>query len=304
MTQFNTLPETYVFSDGDERDRLVTLHDSSKPNFLKILQRVLDDYGLAHRLEQAQQANTKVEILDVGCGEGLYLHDLAQILEARGFLAAADLNGIDRDATSLELAKDFRTVLQPPRPYLNFYVHDIRMPFEENAELKAVNKLQFDFIYATLVLEHIPNAQKIEEMLYQHLKPGGVIYLRNTMLGEGDTVAPTPSMYQPTRAFQNFIANLNEGVDIAVQTQHWLAAFGAVQIQNFEDVAYANSDSQLGLATLQNWVLAIRNSLPKAVQSGRMTQEQSETLLDTILQELNGDPRGYWKQMDTLACKP
>lgn len=305
MTQNNSLPETYVFSDGDERDRLIVLHDSSKPNFLKVMQRVLDEYGLAELLEKAAQNNTKVRILDAGCGEGLYLYDLAQLLEERNLLEAADLNGIDRDAFSLELANEFKHILQPPRPYLNFYAHDLRKPLAENPELKAADKLQFDFIYATLVLEHISNAEQLLTLLYNYLKPGGIIYLREGRLSADSWEAPTPSMQPPTHAFYDFIYSVNDGKEIAVLEAGWLKSLGATQVQAIEDTAYANGDNELGLQTLRNWVLAIKNSLPKAIQFGRMTQEQSETLMDTILQELNeGNPHGYWKQVDTLARKP
>lgn len=304
MSEFGINSETYVFANGDERDRLIIQHDGFKPKFLGILQRVLDDYGLAERMKQARQHGTKVSILDAGCGEGLFLHDVAQEIAERSFLDVIDLNGFDRDALAISLANEFKTVLKPPRPYLNFYVHDLRTPFEENPALKEANKLQFDFIYATLVVEHIPNSQKIVADLYQHLKPGGVIYLRDTLVTEVDYFAPTPAMAIPTKAFRSYVASLNPEVVVAKENVNWLKALGATQLQVSEDMVYADGDSPQHIEELRNWVLGIKNSLPKVVETNRMSQAEADALMDKIYQELNGDPRGYWKLLDTLARKP
>lgn len=306
MSDIGINSETYVFASGDERDRLIIQHDGFKPKFLRIMQRILNDYGLMQRLKEARKFGTKVSVLDAGCGEGLFLHDIAELVEDYGFLDVVDLSGIDRDALAISLANEFKTVLKPPRPYLNFYVHDIRTPLEENPALLEANKLQFDFIYSTLVIEHIPNSQKLVESLYSYLKPGGIIYFRDTVNTEGtvDIQPPTPSMAIPTLAFRSYVISLNRGVVVAKETANWLRTLGAIKIETTEDIVPADGDSPEHIEELRNWVLVIKNSLPKLVESGRMSQTDADELMNKIYQELNNDPRGYWKLLDTIARKP
>src|SRR5438105_4389333 len=91
----------YLFTSPSEGERLTIQHEHFKPSVLAAFNRLLDQYGLAERLTQAKATKTKLRLLNFGCGEGLYLHDLAQVLEARGLLEGAELNGLDINPASV-----------------------------------------------------------------------------------------------------------------------------------------------------------------------------------------------------------
>ncbi len=87
----------YLFPSNSEMEanRLFIYHSVSKPGVTEALNHILDEYGLAAKLQAAKANGSKVRVLNFGCSEGLFLHDLAEKLEKRGLLEAADLNGID-----------------------------------------------------------------------------------------------------------------------------------------------------------------------------------------------------------------
>ena len=75
----------YIFAETDDRDRLLIQYQAYKPSFERVLAQVLDEYSLAQRLQAALDNSAvpaTVRILDVGCGEGLYLQKIAATLEA------------------------------------------------------------------------------------------------------------------------------------------------------------------------------------------------------------------------------
>jgi SAM-dependent methyltransferase len=298
----------YVFMGGDERDRLILQHDAFKPFFLEAIERLFSDYGLEQRLQQATTQTHKFQILDVGCGEGLFVQDVAEVLEKRHLLEGVTLIGIDQDVMAITLANDFKTLYdtEHPRPYLQFFTHDATVPLEDNPVLVEANLLQFDLIYATLTFEHIRSARSQIERLYRrNLKPGGLLFLRDAVIkeGEGGWVAPTPAMCGTTQSFVYYIASWNDGLEVASLCAEWLRELGASQVQTSMVRAEASTGSDQSLKILQNWLLAIQNSLPSIVKAGRMSQADADALLPTILEQLSAESLGFWTMLDTFALK-
>lgn len=174
-----------------------TLYKVERENFRQIMERALQEYGLLERLKQAKAAYRQLSFIDVGCSEGLILHNLADILEQHGLIEATDLNGADVDSTAIATADEFARAVTPPRPYLNFYVHKLGLPFSECSALVADGKLQFDFLMIRRKLEYLPKARQRLEQFYQALKPGGIIYVRSlisTADGEDGSVILHPAI--------------------------------------------------------------------------------------------------------------
>jgi SAM-dependent methyltransferase len=310
----------YIFGTPyvDDRERLVVQHDIFKHNFVQMVEKVLLDYGLAQKLEQAKAigSSKKVRILDVGCGEGSFLHDVAEILQARGLLEVAELIGFDKDAAAIAMAQDLyvtdstigvttEVISETTAPFLQFYVQDATDL--SNTDNPALADRHFDFIYALMVFEHIPNAKRYVEELYDHwLVPGGAIYLRDALAWEGENswLAPLPAMAQQLRAFKSFIVKLNEGKEVASEEVTWLRDLGAIQVQTFLDLLKADLTSDRGLEVMGHWVMMIRNSLPRLVSGNLLSQEQANTILDDIYQNLEQANPGYWGTVNTLAQKP
>ena len=104
--------------------------------------------------------NTKARILDLGCGDGLFVQELLKSF------TTASVMLIDGSAEMLEAAKK-RLGIQAN---LNF----IQASFQE---LLTDNLLKenFDFIYSSLAIHHLPFEEKrnLYAYIYNHLSPGG-----------------------------------------------------------------------------------------------------------------------------------
>src|SRR5262249_34657223 len=149
MSMTKTEYRDYIMGMADDRQRMERTHRHLKAEFVRVVEQVLEEYELAEQLKAAKSGEcTRLKILDVGCGEGLYLHDVAEVLEGRDLLSAATFYGTDINQAMIETAVEYARLSKPPRPYLNFYVHDIRQPFETQPGLFLDRQPYFDFIFA------------------------------------------------------------------------------------------------------------------------------------------------------------
>lgn len=315
--------QNYVFAQSNDRERLMLQYQVFKPSFIAAIEKVLDEYGLAQRLQQVTATTTdakgdagsisnanKVRLMDVGCGEGLFLSEVAALLEARGLLAAADLNGVDLDSGAIATAREFSRVSKPPRPYLNFYVHDATRPFAAQLNLAMGNKLEFDFIMALALVEHLPDARPQVERLYDSLRPGGVIYLRDVVVAGADKdaedgwLAPHPAMTPIYRHFFAYMQSKNPDVEVAKAQAGWLRERGAEMVQTTTLPFIAGGDSQTGMLMLRNWFMGLRNSSPALVKQGLISQAEVYQTIQTLFRELNASAKGRSVLVDTFARKP
>jgi SAM-dependent methyltransferase len=281
-----------------------------------MFERALEEYGLCDKLEQVKaqkQAKSsdfrKVRILDIGCGEGLFLYDIA---EARGLIEVAELVGIDIDTTAIKTANEFCKESVPPRPYLKFMNRDITQPFQNEREgMPNVNLTGFDFIFAITVIEHIAQARQHIQRIYQHLlRPGGVIYLRDAVLqsqevDEADGWAVAHLAMGPFfQQLFGFIQNKNPGVEVAKDQADWLREMGATKVITQHNKVISGGLTPHGVAMLRNWVMGIRSSAPFLISRGLVTQAQYDETIKRLFEELNGYSQGHITLVDTLAAKP
>jgi 2-polyprenyl-3-methyl-5-hydroxy-6-metoxy-1,4-benzoquinol methylase len=311
--------QEYVLSDASDRERLLVQHDVFKPTVMTMFERVLDEYGLCHKLEQAKaQKKTnassfqKVRILDIGCGEGLFLYDLAALLEARGLIEVAELVGIDVDSTAINTANEFCKESVPPRPYLKFVNRDITQPFQNEREgTTNTNLTGFDFIFAIAVIEHLPDARQHIQRIYQHLlRPSGAIFLRDAVLRPQEVdetdgwVAAHPAMDPFYRQFFGFMQNKNLGVEVAKAQADWLGEMGANKVATQHEQVISGGLTPGGVAMLRNWVLGIRSGAPFLISRGLITQALYDEAMRRLFEELDGYSYGHITLIDTLAAKP
>ncbi len=296
----------YIFVEADDNNRLILQHEILKPNFEHILAKVLDEYGLAEKLHKAKTTGEKVRILDFGCAEGLYLHDVAAVLEERGLLEAADLNGIDINPGAIATADEFSKISKPARPGLNFYVHDGKQPLESCLGLQKNGAAQFDFIYAMVVMEHFSEARQHVERLYGSLKPGGVIYLRDYVLDEGPEgwLVPHPALIPFSKVFTGHLRSINPGVNVTIDQAGWLREIGAELIHTELDIIPIGGETKRGMDMLRNSIMITRNAGPMLIAKGVMTQAAFDALMATLFKEINRDSIGQASHIDTLARKP
>jgi 2-polyprenyl-3-methyl-5-hydroxy-6-metoxy-1,4-benzoquinol methylase len=296
----------YVFAEANDRERLQIQHDAFKPKVLDNFKHILDNYGLDQQLKLAKAQGRQLRILDFGCGEGMYLHDMAEILEKRDLLGAAELSGIDVDPSAIATADDFCKISKPPRHYLKFYVHDGTFPLHTCPGLLQDGHARFDFVYAMVVMEHLPNARHHIEHLYHSLVPGGVLYLRDILIQEGPQaqIFAHPRMVTFGRAMLTTIAKVNNGIEVSTAQPGWLRELGAEHIQDALDLVPIGGDTKQGMLMMRNNIMAIRNSKPHLLASGMMTEAQFDALFDTIYKEFNRETRGQLALVDTIARKP
>lgn len=299
--------QKYIFEEAhDDRSRLVIQHETYKDQFDAIFERVLNEFGLRQTLEKAKANHEKVSILDAGCGEGLYMHDVADILDKYGLTEAVTLIGVDRDNTALFTAQQYSKLSNPPRPYLEFFAHDLTTPLETNLGLKAYQNVKFDFIYAVLVMEHLPNAKTCLAYLYDALKPGGIIYLRDIVTQEGENgwIAPHPAIAGFYRGLFAFLNQLNSGIELATTQVDWLREFGAELLESKPYKITTGDASQMSLKALRNWVMVARNSLPILIARNVISQAQADQLMQVMFHELKQDSTSQLTLIDTIAQKP
>lgn len=296
----------YIFSHADDRERQVIQHRVFKPVFVELINRLFDQYALAEKINQLNRAGQTFKVLDFACGEGLFLHDIAEVFEAREAVQHALFFGIDVDQSAIITANDYCQVSQPPRPYLHYYVHDAHNPLENAEGLFMDGRKQFDFIFAIQALEHISGAQECLQELYKHLAPGGLIYVRDLILtpGEDGWKMPHPAMNLFGQAYAAFIAKANQGVEVARTVPSWLQDLGA-QLLEAKVVAFpVGGTTQAARDNMRNILMGTRHAMLTLVASGMLTQEKMDNIMDTLFKELNQECVGQLSYFDTLATKP
>jgi 2-polyprenyl-3-methyl-5-hydroxy-6-metoxy-1,4-benzoquinol methylase len=306
MSLDTTTYKEYLFGVADDGERRTIQHSIFRPDYISQIEKVLDEYGLATRLEEALKTGKKLRFLDLGCAEGMFLHDLAEVLERRGLLAAAELNGIDRDEATIELAEQFALASNPPRPYLTFYTYDLTQPLTGCRGLSRKGEARFDFISGISFMAHLSNSRNHLENFYQALKPGGVIFLRDTVLEEGGKgwISSHPVLIPFGYALNNFLRNLNNGLDISVEQARWLEELGAEKVEETHRAYPVGGTTQLGMRMLRNTVMLVRNSGASLTASKMLTQAQFDHMIDTLFRELGPDSRGQQSWIEVIARKP
>ncbi len=304
----------YVFADDmDDRARLAVQHAGMKPYVVEHMQHALDEYKLAERFAQftntPKNAVKPARVLDFGCGEGLFLHDFAELLEARGLLAGVELNGIDKNRVAIITAEEYAQSSKPPRPYLNFYVHDGQNPLEQCTLLRRESEPQptsFDFIYASLVIEHLPQARQHVEKLYKALKPGGVIYFYSCDLvrlhAEFEHFHPTFRFFG--QAVTKMIMTVNPGLNVGYEEATWLQEAGAENVQANYVATVVGGGTKFGRLLLKDMVMVARGTGRILVQRGVITQAKFDQMMSDLYSQLTGEKQGQGWFIETMARKP
>jgi hypothetical protein len=225
-------------------------------------------------------------------------------------LEAARLYGIDGDRVMVTTADDFARVSKPPRPYLQFYYHDLKLPLERCPGLTVGTygqSVQFDFIFGLNSLIYTPHSQQVLSRLYrQNLKPGGVMYLRDYVHTEGPDgwQAPHPALQPILASCFYLLEGYNPGIVAAEATGQWLEQLGAEHVQSNPDVIPWGGPNQRGKDMMRDIILLAYTSGPSFIESGLMTQQQYNELMRVVYRELTLDYVGQVIHIDNLARKP
>jgi hypothetical protein len=300
-------------TDVSYHARLALQFKVMQPLFEKAINQVLDEYGLAEKLSQAKQRGQVLRLLQLHCGEGLYLHELARLLETRGLLAAAQLNGIEEDQTQITTADEYRNLASPPRPYLNFYCHKLQQPLEECVGLRqglgASGATRFDFIFGGFnALSLTKNARVVVERIYrQNLKDGANLMFIEGVRREGPVGwrVPHPGMAKVVRTLHQIGASYNPGSeDIGTDTARWLGKLDAGPVSSYRALTPWGGPTEPGRIQLLNMLAIIRISGPEMVKVGLITPQEYDDFIQIIYKELTPHHLGQYTFTVTLAAKP
>lgn len=108
-------------------------------------------------LEKIEQQNPK-SILDVGCGDGFYLHLLHSLFPK------AKIIGVDMDKNALKSAS------------LNVKGKNVKLKYGDARNLKFKDS-SFDTVLASEILEHLEDDSKGLKNICRVLKPGGLVLI-------------------------------------------------------------------------------------------------------------------------------
>jgi SAM-dependent methyltransferase len=305
-------------SAADDRQRLVVQHDVFKPIIMEMFQLALKDYGLLDKLEQAKEASnrganaaSKVAILDLGCGEGLFTYDFAGLLEQYNLRNSSEILGIDIDGAAINTSIEFCKNSKPARPYISFRTRDIALPFASEDPDSKVPSHRYDFIFILSVMVHLIDSRKHLQRIYQHLlKPGGVIYIADTVLALDDedpvdgAVLPHPAMYPFCKELLGFTRRKNPGIEVATAQVQWLEEFGAERITSTKNRIVAGGNTLEGIAMLRNLIMAIRIGAPFLISHGLISEAFYDEVMVRLFKELSVYSEGYTTLVNVIATKP
>lgn len=296
----------YLFKEVDNRERLALRYQCYKPSFRQTIQKVLDQYGLAAKLQLAKTRGTKCRILNLACGEGYFLHDLAALLEERGLREAAQLTGIDINSRAVITAEELCELSSLPRPYLSFYHYDYAQPLEKCLGLQAEGPIEFDFIFGLNALDFLPEAKAHLSHYYKLLTAGGILFMRSVVTSQGGQgwISPHPTIEPFFKLGMNYLAALNQGVDVATNQSEWLRELGAGTVEDIPVPLVGQGDSVLGIQILRLILLNFQGVAPVLIQKGLCTQNQYDEAMAKLFQEFGKHLKGQLGLVDTLACKP
>ncbi|WP_231603798.1 class I SAM-dependent methyltransferase [Neorhodopirellula pilleata] len=119
--------------------------------------------------------NSKCRILDLGCGDGVYVGQLA--------LLGHDIIGIDGDSDAVALARDQLA----KRSLTNAEVIHASLGQFANSSPRAQS---FDLVYSMDVIEHLPDPLELIRVATQFCKRDGVICIGTPIFRSEATVSP------------------------------------------------------------------------------------------------------------------
>lgn len=299
----------YFYSTGSAGEISSLFFKGLKRSYTEDLETILTEYKLAERLTEAKEQGRKLRILHLECGEGLQLHCLAEVLEKRGLLEAAELFGVASSKEVISTAEEFSKISNPPRPYLQFYWHDLQTPLAETPVLQdATRRVRFDFIFGGVLATHSTNIERIYSQIFaDNLNSGGLIYFAAFITQEENPLKiqdPHPALAPATKATLKIFGNNNPGVEVSNKLAEWLSEWGAKHIKVVQHRLDTGGTSEEGKAMLRLAVINIVKFGQQFIKMGLITQAQYDELIRVVYNELTPQMSGYNTIIVTLGAKP
>jgi SAM-dependent methyltransferase len=291
---------TYLFTDSlDDRRRLTIQVKLYTPAFKESIARALakSNGRLRQRLHDPQAT---FRVLDLGCGEGLYLPVLTECLREQGARARIELVGLDKDVVAVATGQDYLWKLGMNNAWL--YTHDFTKPFSQfTAQGRALGK--FDLAYTSVVLMHLPGAvlpPVLQAIRGELLLPDGVFFSKD-MSWVTDTHYPSRIFIQMRDLMAQTMLKLTGGVDFASSHHEFLEAAGFSEIESFHDSHPIGGPSEAGRMMLNNILLAQYAVRMAWVKAGFFTEQAFDQMLSQEFKEISPEIEGKITLRNTIA---
>jgi SAM-dependent methyltransferase len=160
------------------------------------------------------------EVLEVGCGSGVVVRDLAAMVGARGRVV-----GVDRSRATVVAARLLART-HPQRSRITLRIADgARLPFRDG---------RFDVALAITVMLHVPDPRAVVEEMTRVLRRGGRVGLQDQDFG---TVAVThPDGQLTARIFDGVVAHVYPEPHSGRRLPGMLRSAGLVDVRVLTDV--------------------------------------------------------------------
>jgi SAM-dependent methyltransferase len=291
--------QTYILADSfDDRRRLVIQAKIYSAAFKEAISLALNKFNLCQKL---QDPDATFRVLDLGCGEGLYIPILAEVFAEHGAKARLTLVGLDRDVNAIVTAEEYLSALGIYNAQV--YVHDLTEPFDQLSSIDLTNpQNHFDLIVASVVLMHLRNAPQILEEIYQILKPGGAFYTKDMVWYRGMEY-PSPTFTYLNNLSSNEMLKLI-GDNFAEHHHEYLAAAGFEGVESFEDTYPVGGHTETGRRMLENFLLGQHAVRPMFIKLGLLSGEEYDQKLAQEFREISPELEGHITLVNTVARRP
>lgn len=215
--------ENYMDVTGDKTNRYLkhlSLHDelprlSAQARMLFKTQRE----NWQELLKEHPQHN---RILDIGCGPGVYLSQVAKLEEAKG-----------KTFMGIDISQDFITYAKFSHPYINWKNGSI---YDTELEAGSV-----DIVHCSFVFIHLMNPFRALKEIYRILAPGGIFYISDvndeTIEGPEEIKALVDAhdeIYEGNRKIMSSINELAEKAGFTLSKSDTLLADNTGPEEGFE----------------------------------------------------------------------
>lgn len=290
---------TYLLADSTgDRKRLTLQLGLTVPVFKQALKLAFDRFDLWAKLRDPQYT---FRVIDLGCGEGLYVPILQDFLKEHEIKAQIRMVGIDHDPAAIATAKEYIAALGFRNA--RFYVHDLTQPLTQIEGLDlAQPENHFDLAYALVTLMHLKDVPRTLSYILEALKPGGAFYTKDVSLSSSLNY-PSPALTKLGSLMGQLMLKM-VGDDFALHQQEYLKATGFEQIEAFETHYVIGGRTQTGRRALEDILLSQHAFRSSALKLGIMSASDYDKLMQQEFQEITPDLEGKVTSNNSIARRP
>ncbi|MGH8770105.1 MAG: class I SAM-dependent methyltransferase [Burkholderiales bacterium] len=235
---------------------------------------------VTRRILQQAGLRAGMNCLDAGCGPGEVMRLMGETAGAAG-----RVTGLDCDATIGNEALDVLSHTTPGQ--FAFLERDIE-------STDAIPGVPFDLVYARLLLFHLRDPIAVLRKLYRWTKPGGCVVIQDYDLRTVDIYPRLKSWDIFEKATLGVLEKSGKDTRFGHKLPAYFVEAGIGAPDSTDTTAMVGSLKQSGVMYLGVY----ESLLPRALQLGLVTEEQSQAFLKEIKEAIDG--KRYFSALSPL----